>query len=76
MSEIDDVHCFRTPTVIVSEGRSPDITVNAISPSWTEDNVPSLLCSEDAGWITGQVIFAEGGASLMNAEVPPEIQLG
>lgn len=86
------------------------ITVNAVSPGWTEDsvlnslpsavqdlirdwhtrgwtpmgrlgtpadigNVVSLLCGSEAGWITGQVIFADGGASLMNAEVPPEIQL-
>src|SRR5262245_32619895 len=86
------------------------ITVNAISPGWTEDsvlntlpteaqelirnwhrrgwnpmgrlgtpedvgNVVSLFCSEDAGWITGQVIYADGGASLMNPEVPTEIQL-
>jgi len=39
-------------------------------------NVVSLLCSERAGWITGQVIYADGGASLMNPEVPTEIQLG
>ena len=87
------------------------ITVNAISPGWTEDsvlnslppqvqdlirnwhvrgwtpmgrlgtpedigNVAALFCSEEAGWITGQVIYADGGASLMNPEVPPEIQLG
>jgi NAD(P)-dependent dehydrogenase (short-subunit alcohol dehydrogenase family) len=87
------------------------ITVNAISPGWTEDsvlntlppqaqdlirnwhtrgwtpmgrlgtpedigNVVSLLSSEEAGWITGQIIYADGGASLMNPEVPPEIQLG
>ena len=26
--------------------------------------------------ITGQVIYADGGASLMNPEIPPEIQLG
>jgi enoyl-[acyl-carrier protein] reductase III len=87
------------------------ITVNAISPSWTEDsvlnslpeavqelqrnwhgsgwspmgrlgtpadigNVAALLCSEEAAWITGQVIYADGGASLMNSEVAPEIQLG
>jgi enoyl-[acyl-carrier protein] reductase III len=39
-------------------------------------NVASLLCSEEAGWITGQVIFADGGSSLMNSEIPPEIQLG
>lgn len=87
------------------------ITVNAISPGWTEDsvlnslpeqvqdlirtwhargwtpmgrlgtpddigNVVALFCSEQAGWITGQVIYADGGASLMTPEVPPEIQLG
>jgi enoyl-[acyl-carrier-protein] reductase (NADH) len=87
------------------------ITVNAISPGWTENsvlnslpdqvqelirnwhqsgwtpmgrlgtpedigNVVSLFCSEQAGWITGQVIYADGGASLMSPEVPPEIQLG
>ena len=87
------------------------ITVNAISPGWTEDsvlntlpeqaqqlirnwhtrgwtpmgrlgtpedvgNVIALFCSEKANWITGQVIYADGGASLMNPEVPTEIQLG
>jgi NAD(P)-dependent dehydrogenase (short-subunit alcohol dehydrogenase family) len=87
------------------------ITVNAISPGWTEDsvlntlppagqdlirswhargwtpmgrlgtpkdagNAVSLLCSDEAGWITGQLIHADGGASLMNPEVPPEIQFG
>jgi enoyl-[acyl-carrier protein] reductase III len=87
------------------------ITVNAISPGWTENsvlntlptaaqdlirnwhqsgwtpmrrlgtpedigNVASLFCSEQAGWITGQVIYADGGASLMSPEVPPEIQFG
>ncbi len=87
------------------------ITVNAISPGWTEDsvlntlptqaqdlirswhtrgwtpmgrlgtpadvgNVVSLFCSKEAEWITGQVVYADGGASLMNPEVPPEIQLG
>jgi NAD(P)-dependent dehydrogenase (short-subunit alcohol dehydrogenase family) len=87
------------------------ITVNAISPGWTEDsvlnslpmqaqdlirnwhsrgwtpmgrlgtpedvgNVVALFCSDQADWITGQVIYADGGASLMNPEVPPETQLG
>ena len=86
------------------------ITVNAISPGWTEDSVlntlppeaqklirdwhvrgwtpmgrlgtpedvgdvVTLFCSEQAGWITGQVIYADGGASLMNPEVPTEIQM-
>src|SRR5438105_4460440 len=87
------------------------ITVNAISPGWTEDsvlnslpapvqsmirgwhqrgwtpmgrlgtpedigNVAALLCSEQAAWITGQIICADGGSSLMNPEVPTEMQLG
>jgi NAD(P)-dependent dehydrogenase (short-subunit alcohol dehydrogenase family) len=87
------------------------ITVNAISPGWTEDSVLNslpdqvqtlirnwhnsgwtpmgrlgtpadvgdvvvLFCSDQAKWITGQVIYADGGASLMNPEVPPEIQIG
>ena len=37
-------------------------------------NVVSLLCSEDASWITGQVIEADGGASLMNTVLPLELQ--
>jgi hypothetical protein len=36
----------------------------------------ALLCAEKAGWITGQVICADDGVSLVNAEAPPEIQLG
>lgn len=39
-------------------------------------NVVALFCSEKARWITGQVIYVDGGASLMNPEVPPEIQIG
>src|SRR2546427_611142 len=87
------------------------ITVNAVSPGWTEDsvlnslppqaqdlirnwhtrgwtpmgrlgtpadvgNAATLLCADEAGWITGQTIYADGGASLLNSEVPPEIQFG
>ena len=85
------------------------ITVNAVSPGFTEDsvlnslpeaaqdmvrewhgqgwtpmgrlgtpadvgNVVALLCSEDAGWITGQTIYADGGASLVSGGLPPAIQ--
>jgi enoyl-[acyl-carrier protein] reductase III len=85
------------------------ITVNAISPGWTEDsvldtlpesmqqqirnwhrggwtpmgrlgtpadigNAVSLLCTQEAGWITGQIIAADGGASLMDAGLPLELQ--
>lgn len=34
----------------------------------------AALCSEEAGWITGQTIIADGGASLMNPEVPLDFQ--
>jgi enoyl-[acyl-carrier protein] reductase III len=37
-------------------------------------NVVSLLCSDEASWITGQVIEADGGASLMNTVLPLELQ--
>ena len=35
----------------------------------------TALCTEDAGWITGQTIVADGGASLMSPEVPLFFQL-
>jgi enoyl-[acyl-carrier protein] reductase III len=85
------------------------ITVNAISPGWTEDsvldtlpdpvqqmirdrqqegwtpmrrlgtpadiaNAVTLLCSKEAAWITGQVIAADGGMSLMDPALPLAIQ--
>jgi enoyl-[acyl-carrier protein] reductase III len=34
----------------------------------------ATLCSADASWITGQTIVADGGASLMNPEVPLDFQ--
>jgi NAD(P)-dependent dehydrogenase (short-subunit alcohol dehydrogenase family) len=34
----------------------------------------AALCSEDAGWITGQTIVADGGGSLMNPEFPLDFQ--
>lgn len=85
------------------------ITVNAISPGWTDDsvfntlpdgvqqmirehqlngwtpmrrlgtpadmgNAVALFCSKEAGWITGQVVAADGGASLMSPTLPLAIQ--
>jgi enoyl-[acyl-carrier protein] reductase III len=87
------------------------ITVNSISPGFTEDSVlnslppqaqemvrnwhaegwtpmgrlgtpadigkmVALLCSEDAGWMTGQLLTVDGGASLMNPELPLVLQVG
>lgn len=34
----------------------------------------AALCSDDAGWITGQTIVADGGASLMSPENPLDFQ--
>jgi enoyl-[acyl-carrier protein] reductase III len=34
----------------------------------------AALCAPDAGWITGQTIVADGGAMLMNPEVPLDFQ--
>ena len=39
-------------------------------------DVAALLCSAQARWITGQLIYADGGASLLNPEMPGELQLG
>jgi len=36
----------------------------------------ALLCSEDAAWITGQVIALDGGSSLVDTVFPLEIQRG
>lgn len=37
-------------------------------------NAVSLLCSTEAGWITGQLIAADGGMSLMDPGLPLAIQ--
>jgi enoyl-[acyl-carrier protein] reductase III len=39
-------------------------------------NAVVLLCMEEASWITGQLIYVDGGASLMDTSLPPEIQRG
>jgi enoyl-[acyl-carrier protein] reductase III len=39
-------------------------------------NAVALLCSPDSAWITGQLIYADGGASIVDAFMPLEIQRG
>jgi len=39
-------------------------------------NAVTLLCMEEAGFITGQIIHVDGGASIMDTVFPLEIQLG
>jgi NAD(P)-dependent dehydrogenase (short-subunit alcohol dehydrogenase family) len=38
-------------------------------------NVVAMFCSEQSAWITGQIICADGGSSLMNADIPTEMQM-
>lgn len=37
-------------------------------------NAVTLLCSDEASWITGQVIAVDGGSSLMDSGLPLELQ--
>lgn len=37
-------------------------------------NAVALLCSAEASWITGQLINVDGGAGLMDAHLPLEVQ--
>jgi NAD(P)-dependent dehydrogenase (short-subunit alcohol dehydrogenase family) len=37
-------------------------------------NTVVLLCSEEAGWITGQILTVDGGASLMETIMPLDMQ--
>jgi enoyl-[acyl-carrier protein] reductase III len=56
-----------------------------INPGWTPmrrcaapadiANVCSLLCSEEASFVTGQVIAVDGGSSLMNPDFPLPLQV-
>ena len=39
-------------------------------------NAVAVLCSPDSAWITGQLIYADGGASLVDTLMPLEIQQG
>ncbi len=39
-------------------------------------NAVAMLCSPQSSWITGQLIYADGGASLVDTLMPLEIQRG
>jgi NAD(P)-dependent dehydrogenase (short-subunit alcohol dehydrogenase family) len=39
-------------------------------------NAVALLCSEEASWITGQLLSVDGGSSMMDPGLPLALQLG
>lgn len=39
-------------------------------------DVVALLCIQEAGWTTGQLLHADGGVSLVDTHLPLEIQRG
>jgi enoyl-[acyl-carrier protein] reductase III len=39
-------------------------------------NVVALLCSEEAGFVTGQLLHVYGGCSLAATDLPLELQAG
>lgn len=73
-------------SVLQSFGEAAVTTARAWHSNWTPmgrmgtpadiGNVVSLLCSPDAGWLTGQLLLADGGASLVDTHLPLEIQRG
>ena len=53
-----------------------DRGIRRLRPAWIHaaGNAVALLCTPEAGWITGQTIHADGGTSLMNSDFPLPIQ--
>lgn len=39
-------------------------------------NAVMLMCMEEAGFITGQTLYVDGGASIMDSGLPLELQRG
>jgi NAD(P)-dependent dehydrogenase (short-subunit alcohol dehydrogenase family) len=71
-------------SVLNSLPKEAQITIRAWHREWTPmgrlgtpadiGNAVTLLCSDEASWITGQVIAVDGGASLMDSGLPLELQ--
>jgi NAD(P)-dependent dehydrogenase (short-subunit alcohol dehydrogenase family) len=71
-------------SVLNSLPKEAQITIRAWHREWTSmgrlgtpadiGNAVALLCSNEASWITGQVIAVDGGSSLMDPGLPLELQ--
>ncbi len=71
-------------SVLNSLPKEAQITIRAWHREWTPmgrlgtpadiGNAVTLLCSDEASWITGQVIAVDGGSSLMDSGLPLELQ--
>ena len=54
----------------IPEPQSPTTRCGVVGTLDAYANVCALVCAEEAGFVTGQVIAVDGGSSLMNPDVP------
>lgn len=52
------------------------VPMNRMTTPGDVGNIVSLLCSEEAGFLTGQVIYADGGAQIALPDLPWPLQQG
>lgn len=64
---------LHTPLMKVREGVDPEDVVNDAKesggrPAWTKEvaGIVGMLCGEEAGWCTGQVVCANGGMVMLH----------
>lgn len=60
---------------VVVSGIRRRTTMGRLTTTADVGKAAALLVRIEAGFITRQTLRVDGGASLMNAEVPPELQL-
>ena len=72
---LDNIHGFvlHTPLMKAREGVDPDEVVQDAKesggrPAWAKEvaGIVGMLCGEEAGWCTGQVVCANGGMVMLH----------